>query len=114
MGQALSKLNRRAEAIQNFRGALRLRPGYWQARYSLAEELAFDGQTQEALRQFEQVLRLKPDHAMAHLNLGVALFKLGRMDEAKQQFAQVLRLSPDNRLAADYLRQLQNVADPKP
>ena len=114
MGQALSKLSRRAEAIQNFRQALRLRPGYWQARYSLAEELAFDGQTQEALRQFEQVLRLKPDHAMAHLNLGVALFKLGRMDEAKQQFAQALRLNPDNRLAVDYLRQLQNVADPKP
>ena len=48
------------------------------------------------------------------MNLGVAFFKLGRMNEAKQQFAEALRLNPENRLAADYLRQLQNVGDSKP
>jgi hypothetical protein len=36
------------------------------------------------------------------------------MNEAKQQFAEALRLNPENRLAGDYLRQLQKVADPKP
>jgi len=41
-GSALSKMNHRAEAIQQFRQAIQLRPDYWEAVYALGEELAFD------------------------------------------------------------------------
>jgi len=101
-GKILSKLNRREEAIVNFRAAVRLRPAYWEAHYALGEELAFNRQLAEARAQFEEVIRQKPDYAMAHLNLGVALVEEKRLDLALHHFEEALRLDPKNTLAANY------------
>ncbi len=42
MGKALSKLNRRAEAIARLRESVRLKADYWEGRDALGEKLAFD------------------------------------------------------------------------
>src|SRR6185369_5199564 len=100
---SFSKLNRRAEAATYFQRAVKLKPDYWEAIYSLGEELAFAGKDTEARPCFQEVLRLKPNYPMAHLNLGVSLAKAGRWDEAAFQFEEVLRLEPGNRQARQYL-----------
>jgi tetratricopeptide (TPR) repeat protein len=107
IGTTLLKLKRRPEAIQQFRAAIARNSEYWEARYALGEELAFDGKILDARHEFEEVIRLKPDYAMAHLNLGVALVKQGELDNASREFEETLRLQPQNPLAADYLRQLR-------
>jgi tetratricopeptide (TPR) repeat protein len=101
------KLKRRKEAIQEFRTAIEYNRDYWQAHYSLGEELAFDNEIVNARREFEEVVRLKPDYAMAHLNLGVTLVKQGELENAARQFEETLRLQPQNPVAANYLRQLR-------
>jgi Flp pilus assembly protein TadD len=107
MGRSLSKLNRKADAIQQFRRAVRLQPKDWETLYALGEELAFDGQVEEAALRFQQVLQLKPDYPPAHLNLGVALVALQHPDQAVAQFQETLRLDPQNKLAQEYLTKVQ-------
>lgn len=106
IGKALSKLNRRAAAIQSLRRSLELQPT-WTTHYALGEELGFDGQAVEARKELEQVVRLKPEYAPAHLNLGVALQQLGQTQEARTQFEETLRLEPGHKLAAQYLQALR-------
>ncbi len=106
IGKALSKLQRRTEAIQNLRQSLELKPA-WETYYALGEELGFDGQVAEARKELEQVTLLRPDYPPAHLNLGVALAQLGQIEDAKTQFEETLRLEPDNKLAAQYLEKLR-------
>jgi tetratricopeptide (TPR) repeat protein len=106
MGKALSKLHRGTVAIQNLRRSLQLQPT-WETRYSLGEELGFDGQAAEARKELEQVTRMRPEYAPAHLNLGVALEQLGQTQDALTQFEETLRLEPDNKLAAQYLEALR-------
>jgi len=65
MPESPVRLNRRAEAIQQFQEAIQRRPDYWEAVYALGEELAFDKKVSKARQQFEKVLKLKPDYAMA-------------------------------------------------
>ena len=55
---------------QQYREAIRLRPRYAEARYSLGELLAASGQTDEAAAQFREVIRLAPGHTPARAALG--------------------------------------------
>jgi tetratricopeptide (TPR) repeat protein len=112
-GRALALLSRRAEAIAQFRQAIRLNPDYWQAHDALGGLLGLDGRVSEAKAEFVQVLRLQPGYGHAHLNLGVALLKEGQASAAAQEFQEALRLEPTNAVARDYLRQA-GVAGSKP
>jgi tetratricopeptide (TPR) repeat protein len=108
-GRALVQLDRRAEAIADFRRAIALGPkSFWNGHYALGEELAFGGQTAEARSEFEEVVRLKPLYAPAHLNLGVALVKQGRLEDAQTEFEEVIRLQPENKVAMNYLSQIHS------
>jgi tetratricopeptide (TPR) repeat protein len=106
IGKALSKLHRRAAAIESLRRSLELQPT-WATHYALGLELGFDGRVAEARKELEQVILLKPEYAPAHLNLGVALQQLGQVQDALTQFEATLRLEPDNKLAAQYLEALR-------
>ncbi len=109
-GRALALLNRREEAIAQFREAVRVNPGYWQAHDALGGLLGLANQLGEAKAEFTQVIRLQPSYARAHLNLGVALLKEGQAFAAAQEFEESLRLEPTNATAADYLRKARAAA----
>ena len=109
MGRTLSLLRRPGASVENFRRAIQLKPGYWEAHYCLGGDLALQGKIPEAKSEFETVIQLEPGYAPAHLNLGVALMKQNQLAEAARQFQTTLRLDPTNRFAADYLRQVQTV-----
>jgi len=106
-GKALSKLNRRDEAMESYREAIRLAPELWEAHFALAEELASTNRLADAESEFEEVIRLQPANAQAHLSAGVMLARQGRFDPALQQFDETLRLEPENKLAHDYLLRVQ-------
>jgi Flp pilus assembly protein TadD len=73
----LAAQGKREEALKSLREAVRLRPGFWEARYLLGVELALRGDIPGAKGQFSEVVRLNPRYALAHLNLGVALANQG-------------------------------------
>jgi tetratricopeptide (TPR) repeat protein len=79
-GQTLALLNRRSEAIAQFKQAVRLNPDYWPAHDALGGMLGLGGNIAAAKAEFGQVIRLRPDYGRAHLNLGVALLKEGQAE----------------------------------
>lgn len=102
----LSKLNRRAEAMRNYRNAITLDHGNWQAHLELAEELVAANQADEAIKEYLEAVRLNPRQPVMRVNLGVMLARQNRLDEAIQQFEAALRLDPANVAARDYFQQV--------
>ncbi|HEU5080818.1 MAG TPA: tetratricopeptide repeat protein [Opitutaceae bacterium] len=98
IGYALgSQPGRRAEAIEEYRTALRLNPDYPEAHVGLATELMKRPEDEaEALRHFEEALRLRPTYVEAHVNLAVALSKdPARLGEAVRHYEAALAIRPD-------------------
>jgi tetratricopeptide (TPR) repeat protein len=103
LGNALMDKNQINEAISEYQEAVRLAPGYAEARLHLGVALGMKGQLDEAISQFQEVIRLEPDDVDARYDLGTALYNKGQMDEAIRQYQEVIRLKPDDVEAHDKL-----------
>ena len=109
MGLAFSGMGDSERAISCYREALKLNPGYKEARWNLAAEYnrlgveAMEGKRwEDARRFFEEALRIEPDlkEVRANLeamywNMGVDLASKGREREAIEAFREAIRLNPD-------------------
>jgi protein O-mannosyl-transferase len=95
LGIALNRLNRKDEALAQYREAVRLAPDYAIPQCNLAEVLLQRGQATEAIAHCEAALRSTPDFVEAHTNLAAALLKLGRIDEALAHCEAALKLNPE-------------------
>jgi tetratricopeptide (TPR) repeat protein len=95
LGDALQREGRMAEAILQYREALRAKPGYAEAHNNLANALLALGQFPEAQAEYEEALRLKSTYAEPHNGLGNILTLTGKMDAAGPQYAEALELKPD-------------------
>ena len=83
-------------AMENYRAALRINPGYEDARNNLGYALASQKKYSEAIEQYEAALRIRPNHPEVHNNLGNALSELGRIDEAISHYLIVIRENPEH------------------
>jgi tetratricopeptide (TPR) repeat protein len=93
-GQVLKSKGRLDEAIDNFRRALELSPGWVEVHDKLACALQDKGLDAEAAAEFELVLLAKPDRTEARNRYGNALVKIKQYDKAIEQFAMVLAENP--------------------
>jgi len=84
------------DALNEYREAIRLRPGYVRFHIELANLLDKTGATKEALTAFEDAIRLDPDYPGFRRDLAVVLFKSGKPSEAAIQFRRVLIDEPNN------------------
>ena len=82
-----------AEAADEFRTALQIKPGYDDARNNLAIAMQHNREP-GVIGQYEAVLQDKPDDVDTRNDLGLALLQAGRVPEATAQFQQVLRARP--------------------
>lgn len=85
------ELERRAA----FETAVRLRPGFVQAREHWAQALCAAGHDAEGLVQFEQTLREDPHYVSAYLDMANALVAMHRVPEAVPHYREALRLNPN-------------------
>jgi protein O-GlcNAc transferase len=99
LGQALMRLDRRAEAMASYERAIELDPGYAIAYNNLGIALHEQGAYEAALRCYERALELNPSFAEAHNNLGNTLQQLKRYDEAARHFERLFDLVPDHQRA---------------
>jgi protein O-mannosyl-transferase len=92
-----------AGAERHYLEALRIRPGYGEARSALGVlvmregvRLARMGRPSEARARYAEAVRLSPSLAAAHYNWGNLLVAEGRWVEAEVRFREAVRLEPGN------------------
>ena len=103
LADALTKLGRAQEAVEQWEQMLRIHPDYANTHYNLGMILVRLGRVEEGIGHYEQVLRSKPDDVETHYYLGNALMRLGRAGEAIKHYEQALRIKPDYAEAHNYL-----------
>jgi tetratricopeptide (TPR) repeat protein len=84
-----------AEAINNFKDALRRRPPRWVLdpfEDCLAEAYIELGRYDEAIAEYGRVLRLNPNHAISRYNLARAYESKGRAQAARSEYQRFLDL----------------------
>ena len=102
-GSELQDHGKLAEAIAEYREAIRLQPNHEKAHNNLGLALQDQGKLAEAIAEFREAIRLQPDFAVAHCNLGLALVKRGSLPEAIAACREAIRLKPDLAEAHDNL-----------
>ncbi|MFC1500163.1 tetratricopeptide repeat protein [Candidatus Zixiibacteriota bacterium] len=112
-GMVLAQEERmRPEALDSYREALTLDPGYLDARYNLGVTLAEMEDFRGARQAFEQLVEADPDYSDVHYRLGVIASNEGDFDVALEEFRDQYRLAPNHRenrleLGRLYFRQEQ-------
>lgn len=96
LGVALSSAGRKAEAVDAFRGALKIDPAYASARDNLGLALAESGKLGEAVQEYLKAVSEDPNLEEVRINLGVALMHMGQPHEAIRQFEKATELSPSD------------------
>jgi tetratricopeptide (TPR) repeat protein len=88
------KPGRRADAVEHFEAALRIKPDYAEANNNLGACLSDAGLCGAAIPHFEAALRAKPGTAEPSNNIAVCLAKSERYAAAIPYFEEALRVDP--------------------
>jgi len=95
LGQALSGLGRRADALEAYRKAVALDGSAVAYRLHYAQGLWDTEQFYQAINQWRAVVAHEPGNIEAHLALARAYLRVGDRLEAFREYQRVLLLSPD-------------------
>ncbi len=93
-------------AIERFRNALKLDPGFVEAHNGLGVAFGMQGRYAESADAFRLALALGPSSAHVLNNLGFAQMKTGNLHDARQSFARSLEIDPKNARTRDNVRVL--------
>jgi protein O-mannosyl-transferase len=96
LGDALVQLGKPAEAEQAFREALRMVPGYTDARGALADLFLAERRYPEAIAAYQQYLAMMPTSVNGHHSLGLALVATGQEAAAIPEFEKAVSLKPSD------------------
>jgi predicted O-linked N-acetylglucosamine transferase (SPINDLY family) len=100
---AQKHLGRSDDAMQSYRLAVELHPGYTDALINLGNLESERGDFNAAQRTYEAAIRSKPDSVVGLNNAGCLLRTLGRIDDAEARLLAALRIDPDNAALHDNL-----------
>ena len=96
LGLALYEKGRPDEAMSHYREALRIDPGFFDARNNLGNALAKAGRKAEAIEQYREALRILPDSPKVLANLGLALMESDRLPEAAEYLEKAAKAAPES------------------
>lgn len=96
LGVVRIRQGRFAEAADQLRAALALRPLDGWALYNLGVALGAGGDLQAGVATLRQSLRIRPAFAMGHRELGAMLLAMGDVAGAVPAFGEAVRLEPGN------------------
>jgi len=106
LGDMYEKRGELLEAGNEYRKALRLKPGYVDVRLKLARIYTRLELFEEAHREFDRILAENRDYHEARMELGMLFMKEGDYEEARRQWEKCLG-SEEHRLEAElYLKRL--------
>ncbi|MDH5643925.1 MAG: tetratricopeptide repeat protein [Gemmatimonadota bacterium] len=96
-----------AEAVNQYRTALKLGPTFHDLRYRLAKLLLEAGRALEAKEELETLVSAQPDKVEARASLGLAWYMAGDLAQAEGQWNKARELDPDNSRVHAYLAMLE-------
>jgi len=94
LGAAFLRGGSLAQAVEQFKRALKIKPDYVDAHYNLGYALSRQGNLAGGIYQFAETLRLDPHNLKALNNMGVALVLQGRYGQAVSYFEAALKQKP--------------------
>jgi tetratricopeptide (TPR) repeat protein len=94
LGVWYNSRGRSAEAAEEFKQALRVKPDNAEVRCNLGTAYNSMKQYDDAIEQFRQALQIKPDSAEALNNLGKAYKDKGEYDQAIRIFNKTIETHP--------------------
>lgn len=95
-GLHLYKSGRIDEAMQDYRAALAINPGYLNANNNLGHAFYELGRPTEAIPLYRVALKAQPTHLEVRNNLANALSDVGQLAEAKEHYDYVLARQPNH------------------
>ncbi|MEX2628974.1 MAG: tetratricopeptide repeat protein [Tistlia sp.] len=101
-----------AAAVQTYRQAIVVDPGFAEAHHNLGAALRASGKRNEAITAYREAIRRMPDYALAHTNLGGALAETGELEAALDHLATGYLLAPERPVTARRLVNLLRRASP--
>ena len=93
--RVLVALERNAEALENFKRAIAIKPDYAEAFYNQGNALKELDRYDEALKSYDRAIALRPNYAKPHCNRGSVLDILGRPADALVCYDRALAIQPD-------------------
>ncbi len=94
LGNYWVRVGKPAEALGEYRLAVKFNAGFAEAWNNLGVMLFNQGRTDESIASFQEVLRADPDYKGAHFNLANALAHRGEWERAAVEYAGELRAAP--------------------
>jgi tetratricopeptide (TPR) repeat protein len=94
IGFILQAQGRYAEAIENHKQAVQLKPDFAEAYNHLGVALNAQDRCDEAIASYTQAIQLAPDYADAYNNLAIALGIQERFDEAIANYQRAIQIEP--------------------
>ncbi len=94
-GIAYHQLTDLSAAKRSYERALRLNPGFGEARNNLGTIFYSEKSYRRAIREYKKALRLLPDSASVHSNIGTAYFARKDYKRAAEEYQKALELDPD-------------------
>lgn len=112
-GMRLSGLGAQAEAVRQFREALRARPDLMAALYGLPQSLLFAGMLDEALRECDAALARDPRTTALVVLRGRILLRRGDVSGARAQWEAARQMDPSHRDVSAFERELAKALRPR-
>ncbi|HHL39037.1 MAG TPA: tetratricopeptide repeat protein [Deltaproteobacteria bacterium] len=106
IGDVYSDLGHYEKAVDEYRKALELRPGFVDIKTNLAAAYRSLKDYSRAVRELEEALDMVPGYVSAMVQLGLTFYCMGLHDRAKQMWVEALKINPGERLARMYLNHL--------
>ncbi|HXI20638.1 MAG TPA: tetratricopeptide repeat protein [Gemmatimonadales bacterium] len=111
LGAAYAEHGAIAEAIEQYRRAVAVGPGFADIRYKLARVLLESGDVLSAREELEQVVSDRPNFVDALAALGLARYLSGDASGAQQVWRECLLARPENARVEAYLAMLERAAE---
>ena len=108
LGDTYREVSKHAEAIDEYKKALKLCPTYADIRTRLGITYRENRQKDLAVKELEATVSESPHYKPARIQLGVAYYSQGEKSKAAKVWKDVLAKDKDNRLAKVYLRLCEN------
>jgi len=96
LGYAFRQKGKLADAVAQYREALKIMPNFAQTHDNLGVALAQQGNLKDAMTHFSEALRIRPGDSGFLTNYGQALMQQGKIKEAFSYFSRALKLGPNN------------------